>query len=102
MGLSLLRTNAQVEYKGKVRVSSLHDAAVTNIARTLTPRFLRYISNFKEVHARRAEIKVLRSENPNALLGCADISDATGNNTHSENEYILGEVLKIMGLSLNE
>jgi len=98
---SILRTNAQVEYKGKVRVSTLHDASVTNTARSLTPQLLKLLNDFPEIAAGRASHKTLQS-GPDSLLGCADISDATGNNTHQENFEWIGLISELNGLTMEE
>jgi len=99
--LCILRTNAQVEYKGKVRVSTLHNASVTNTARSLTPRLLQLLNCFEEIAAGDAEQRTLVS-GAASLLGCADISDATGNNTHQENYEWIDIVSDVEGLSQEE
>jgi len=50
--LSNMRTNAQVEFKAKVRVSSLHDAAATNVARNLTSKLARVSRCLREIQTR--------------------------------------------------
>jgi hypothetical protein len=87
-----------VEYKGKVRVSTLHNASVTNTARSLTPRLLQLLNCFEEIAAGDAEQRTLVS-GAASLLGCADISDATGNNTHQENYEWIDIVSDVEGLS---
>jgi hypothetical protein len=88
--LCKIRTNAQVEYKGKVRVSSLHDAAVNNVARNLTRRLMKRLKAFPEIKTGRDTPELtLWTSRAQALLGCADISDATGNLTHELVDHVL-------------
>jgi hypothetical protein len=92
-----LRTNAQVEYKAKVRVSSLHDAAVTNVARSITTIILSRLGAIPEIKLRGTIGVELRTRHANALLCSADISDATGNLSHQT----LNEIATTIGMIEN-
>jgi hypothetical protein len=88
--LCKIETNAQVEFKGKVRVSSLHDAAVNNTARNLTRRLMKRLKAFPEIKTGRDTPQLtLETSHAHALLGCADISDATGNLSHELALHVL-------------
>lgn len=100
--LSGIRTNAQVEYKGKVRVSSLHSSTTTEVSRTLTAYILKRLNAFSEIKINGQTGFVLRTDHNHALLGSADIRDATGNLSHELLSYMSEAIADTEELSADE